>query len=61
VSASGWWRWVREVITFALGVAVIIDALTSATTPLSELIVGLVMVGVLPLERLLAVIGDRRR
>ena len=54
-----WWQLTREVVTFALGVAVVLDALLDPHTSVPELVVGLVMVGVLPLERLLAVIARR--
>ncbi len=54
-----WWQLTREVVTFALGVAVVLDALLEPHTSVPELVVGLVMIGVLPLERLLAAIGRR--
>lgn len=57
-----WWLIFREVVTFTLGVVVMIDGLdiTGSGRNIGELIVGLVMIGVLPLERLLSVVAIRR-
>jgi hypothetical protein len=35
---------------FVLGVAIIIEALTAQYTPIAELVIGMIMVGVLPLD-----------
>lgn len=58
-----WWPAAREVITFVLGVAVILDALdvTGTGRNIGEMIVGLVMIGILPLDRLMNVIAEVRR
>jgi hypothetical protein len=48
-----WWRPLRRVVTFGLGVAVILDALIDNVPGVGRLIVGLVMIGVLPLDDLL--------
>lgn len=48
-----WWRLFQRVVIFGLGVWTIVDALTEESTASSstvKLIVGLVMVGVLPVE-----------
>lgn len=42
---------VRRLMVFLLGVAVILEALTDESMP--ELLIGMVMVGVLPIENLL--------
>jgi hypothetical protein len=57
-----WWLIFREVVTFTLGVVVMIDGLdvTGTGRNIGELIVGLVMIGVLPIERLLSVVVWRR-
>jgi hypothetical protein len=56
------WTVVREVVTFGLGVAVILDALalTGGGRSMGELVVGLVMVGLLPLDRLLGAVNLAR-
>jgi len=46
-------RWladIRRAVVWILGAALIIDALASSTDVVPELIIGLVMIGVLPLE-----------
>jgi hypothetical protein len=50
-------------VTFWLGVAVVLDALaaTSGGRDIGELVVGLVMVGVLPLDQLVGAITHARR
>ena len=55
------WRQTRELVTFTLGVVVMLDALdvTGSGRNIGEMIVALVMIGILPLDRLLALI-DRR-
>lgn len=47
-----WWKVVRRVVVFFLGVAVIIDALWDSEQALGKVIAGLFMVGVLPLDDL---------
>jgi hypothetical protein len=54
--APRWWGWIRRVVTFVLGVWVIVDSLVEKNVPsVGKLIVGLVMIGVLPLDDLLMV------
>jgi hypothetical protein len=49
-----WWGWFRRVSIFVLGVLVILDALyAQAAVSMGELVVGLLMIGVLPLDDLL--------
>ena len=57
--SPGWWLWLRRLVSFTLGVAVIVDALRSHEASVGKLIVGLVMIGVLPLDDLLRVVADR--
>jgi len=57
-----WWDWVRRVTIFLLGVLVIIDSLVEKQyASVGKLIVGLLMVGVLPLDDLLRIVTPRRR
>jgi hypothetical protein len=51
---------VRQVIVFVLGVGVIIDAIVTSGTHVTELVVGLILIGVLPLESLLDRVARRR-
>ena len=51
------WADVRHAIVFALGIATIIDAITSPGNPWPQLAIGAVMVGVLPIDRM--VVGMR--
>jgi hypothetical protein len=46
------WSDVRHAVVFVLGVLVIVDALTEPGDPWPQLGIGAVMVGVLPLDRL---------
>jgi hypothetical protein len=55
------WGPVRRVVTFLLGVAVIIDALTEPTHVLGQLIVGAVLIGVPPLDELAGTFAARWR
>lgn len=44
---------IRHLIVFLLGVLIIIDGLNDATHTIPKLIIGMIMVGVLPLDSLL--------
>jgi hypothetical protein len=55
------WGPLRRIVTFVLGVAVIIDALTAPTHVIAELIVGAVLIGVVPLDELVESIGFKWR
>lgn len=48
-----WWQPFRRVVIFGLGCAVVLEGLVSPQDRIVELIAGLVMVGVLPLDDLL--------
>lgn len=54
-----WWPWARDAVTYALGVAVIVDSVFGGHRSAGELVVGLVMVGVLPLADLLTALRRR--
>lgn len=55
------WSAVRRFVIFALGVGVVIEALTNTNdNQVADLIIGLVMIGVLPLDDLLRAYGQRR-
>ena len=47
------WQVVRGLVVFVLGVAIIVDALLERQDTVPKLIVGMIMVGVLPLDTLL--------
>jgi hypothetical protein len=47
-----WWLWVRRVVIFGLGCWVVIDAMTAKSVPIWELVIGMVLIGVLPLDDL---------
>jgi hypothetical protein len=55
----GAFDWVRRVVVFVLGVAVIVDSLHNKTSPVAELVVGMIMVGILPLDDLARFLGRR--
>jgi hypothetical protein len=60
-SMPPWWQWVRRIGIFALGAAVIIDSLVEKNYPsLGKLIIGLLMVGVMPLDDLLRALTKHR-
>jgi hypothetical protein len=60
-TGSGWsFAHIREVVVFVLGVAVIIEGLIGTEDPTAELVIGMVMVGVLPLDRLVAMASRGR-
>jgi hypothetical protein len=52
---------IRRVVIFLLGVAVMIDALWDRQYVVPELIVGMIMVGVLPIDEVLKSMMARRR
>jgi hypothetical protein len=47
-----WFDTVRRITTFLLGVAIIIKGLSGDDEATTELIIGMVMVGILPVESL---------
>ena len=44
---------IRRVVVFSLGVLVIIESLNDRSDAVAELVIGMVLVGILPLEDLL--------
>lgn len=60
---SGWERFarIRRLIIFLLGVAIMIDALTDRSYVVPELIVGMIMVGVLPIDDFVKSLTRSRR
>jgi hypothetical protein len=49
-----WWAPFRRIVTFLLGCAVILDSLVEKNTAtVGKLVIGLILVGVLPLEDLI--------
>ena len=58
-AAASRWLMVRRMVTFVLGVAVIVDALWEQENVVTELVIGLLLVGVLPIEDLLRLLSRR--
>jgi hypothetical protein len=57
-----WWPTFRRIVTFLLGCAVILDSLLEKdTATVGKLVVGLILVGVLPLEDLIRLAGRSAR
>ena len=52
---------IRRLVVFILGCAIIIDALWDRSYVVPELIVGMIMVGVLPIDEFITGISKRRR
>jgi hypothetical protein len=52
---------VRRLVMFLLGVAVIIDALTAPQNVIGELVVGMVLIGLVPIDEYIGVLNTRRR
>ena len=56
-----WWMAFRRVVTFLLGVAVIVDSLIEKNTAtVGKLIVGLLLIGIPPIEDMIKVMQRRR-
>jgi len=55
--AHGWVAVARQTVLFALGVFVVLDAVLSEGTHVSEMIVGLLLLGLVPLDALMARLG----
>ena len=55
------WQGLRRLVIFVLGVAVILEGLIRQHDEIALLVIGLVMVGVLPLDDLLRTVGARPR
>ena len=56
---GGYWQAFRRVVIFLLGVSVIVDALWDQNFVVPELIVGMILVGILPLEDFMRIIMRR--
>ena len=50
---------VRQVVTFVLGIAVVIDALAATSHVIAELVVGLILMGYSPLDAVLASVAQK--
>lgn len=61
---QGWptlWEWIRQVVTFSLGVAVIVDSLVEKNTAtVGKLIVGLLLIGVPTIEDIIKLVSRKR-
>lgn len=55
-----WWLLFRRIVIFLLGVLVILDSLyEKETASVGKLVVGIIMIGVLPLDDLVRLIPQR--
>lgn len=55
-----WWMRFRQMVTFLLGVAVIIDSLVEKNTAtVGKLIVGLLLIGIPPMEDIIRLMKRR--
>ena len=54
-----WWYIFRRVVIFFLGVAIIVDALVDDNPTAGELVIGVIMIGVLPLDDLAQLVPRR--
>jgi hypothetical protein len=52
------WNYLREVVIFALGVGLIIDCALTPGGRVSLLVTGLILIGLIPVDRLLARMGE---
>jgi hypothetical protein len=55
------WGTVRQVLQFALGCFVVLDAVFTPGTHVSELIAGLILLGIIPVDDLLSRIAAKTR
>lgn len=53
------WRPLARLVLFLLGVAVVIDALVKAGNNVGQLLVGALLVGIIPVDELMARVGRR--
>lgn len=58
-STISYWQAFRRVVTFLLGVAVVVDALWDQNFVIPELVVGMILVGILPLEDFVRIVRRR--
>lgn len=56
-----WFPIIRRSVIFLLGVAVMIDALWDRQYVVPELVIGMIMVGVLPVDELIGSLAKRRK
>lgn len=47
-------RLIRQVVLFVLGVVVIIDGIVSSNSPVPEIVTGLVLLGLVPIDDLVS-------
>lgn len=52
---------IRRIVVFLLGIIIIIEGLRDDTDAVPELIIGMVMVGILPIEDIFRVFGREPR
>ena len=56
------WQWFRQIVTFLLGVAVIVDSLVEKNTAtVGKLVVGLLLIGVPTIEDIMQLVSTRSR
>jgi hypothetical protein len=55
----GWWDFSRQVIIFALGVALIIDVAINPAGRVVLIITGLILIGLVPIDKMVSKWGDK--
>jgi len=55
----GWWDFIRQVIIFALGIALIIDVAINPAGRVVLIITGLILIGLVPLDKLVSKWSDK--
>ena len=56
-----WWPPVRRIVTFLLGCTVVVDGLLQVPISIGALIIGLLMIGVLPIDDLIRIVRRNGR
>jgi ACR3 family arsenite efflux pump ArsB len=55
----GWWDFIRQVIIFALGIALIIDVAINPAGRVVLIITGLILIGLVPIDRMVSKWADK--
>jgi hypothetical protein len=55
----GWWDFSRQVIIFALGIALIIDVAINPAGRVVLIITGLILIGLVPIDKMVSKWGDK--
>lgn len=54
----GWWNFIRQVVIFLLGIALIIDVAINPAGRVVLIITGLILIGIVPIDRVLSKWAD---